>query len=505
MEIAHDRTRPAPGMRLPFLRTLGFCLLAAASWAGDCRLAGLFTDHAVLQRDRPIPIWGQADPGTVVEVAFAGQRKTATTDAQGRWTLALDPLPASSEARDLRCRPLGDAPAAEIVIRDILVGEVWLAAGQSNMHFRMARVADAAREIAAARCPHLRLFMVEDRFAQSPQTEVAGCWQASAPDTAASFSAVAYHTGRALQERLAVPVGVVVSAVGGTRIESWMAPSLLTGEASARTLINSWKDVTPAAFADIAKRYREYQQQRDGLPPGSPQPPRPRLRCHDCPSALHHGMIAPLVPYALRGALWYQGESNSDKPHAYERLLPALIADWRQRWGDEFPFLFVQLAPHQGTRPEFREAQWRIQERTPRTALVVTTDVGEAADIHPTRKRPVGERLARAARVLAYGEAIEASGPVFAALRVQGAEAWLSFTHAAGLAAAGGGALTGFTVAGADGVFRPATAVIRGDAVVVTHPAVSQPRQVRYAWANVPVANLVNGDGLPAVPFRTGP
>ena len=234
-----------------------------------------------------------------------------------------------------------------------------------------------------------------------------------------------------------------------------------------------------------------------------PEPKRPNQRCHDCPSSLHNGMIAPLEPFAIRGVIWYQGESNSGQSAAYQKLLPAMIADWRRVWGEKLPFLFVQLAPYRGTHPAFREAQLRIWQKTPDTAMIITTDVGAADNIHPTHKRPVGERLALAARALSYGERIEYSGPVFDSINIEDGRAVIAFTHTGGGLIAKSGALKGFTIAGADGKFVPADAVIEGETVVVTSKSITNPADVRIAWAMVPDANLFNREGLPAAPFRS--
>jgi sialate O-acetylesterase len=312
-----------------------------------------------------------------------------------------------------------------------------------------------------------------------------------------------------------VPIGLLVSSVGGTRIETWMRPETLATIGEASSLIEKWEPISPEQFENIATVYRSYQYQRDKVHPqavkaakaqGTPVPPAPtmpKLRCHDCPSALHHGMIAPLQPFAIRGAIWYQGESNSGQPSAYEKLLQAMISDWRRVWGADLPFLIVQLAPHRNTHPAFRESQHRIWQKTPHTAMVVTTDVGDAANIHPTRKRPVGERLALAARALAYGEQVEYSGPVFESMKIDRDRAVILFSHLGSGLMAKGDVLKGFTIAGKDGKFIPASAGIEGSSVVVTSEKIAMPVAVRYGWAMMPDGNLFNHEGLPAAPFRT--
>lgn len=472
------------------------------------KLAGLFTDHMVVQRDQAVPVWGWAKPGEQVTVEFANRKKTAQAGADGKWMVKLDPLTASAEPRELK--------AGAVIIRDVLVGDVWLCSGQSNMHFQMKSVADAAKEIAAAQDPDLRFFTVDHAFDRKPKDNVSGAWKPVSPGTAAACSAVAYYFGRDLQQKLKVPIGLVVSSVGGTRIETWMRAETLAATGEAGALVEKWKRIPPQEFESIGTAYSEFQRQRDQVHPqavraakekGEPIPPEPKapkMRCHDCPSALHNGMIAPLQPFPIRGAIWYQGESNSGQPGPYEKLLPAMITDWRKVWGAELPFLFVQLAPHRNTQPAFREAQHRIWQNTPHTAMAVTTDVGDAANIHPTRKRPVGERLALAARALSYGEKIEYSGPVFKNMKIENGRAVISFNHLGNGLMAKGDALTGFTIAGADGHFHPAQAVIKGSTVVVTSEKVSQPAAVRYGWATMPGGNLFNHEGLPAAPFRSG-
>jgi sialate O-acetylesterase len=477
------------------------------------RLPALFGDHVVLQRDQPVPVWGWSAPGEEVTVDFAGQKKTAKADVQGNWMVKLDPLPASAEPQEMEIKKTTES----VVINDVLVGDVWLCSGQSNMHFQMNRVENSREEIAAADHPTLRFFTVESQFGQAPKNEANGAWKPVSPATAGGCSAVAYYFARELQKKTGAPVGLLISSVGGTRIETWMRSETLAAVGVSGTLIDQWKNVSPAEFENIAAIYRAYQNERDVVHPlavkaakaqGTPVPPEPRMpkpRCHDCPSALHNGMIAPLQPFAIRGVIWYQGESNSGQPASYEKLLPAMIADWRHVWGDDLPFLFVQLAPHRNTHPAFREAQHRVWQNTPRTAMVVTTDVGDANDIHPTRKRPVGERLALAARALSYGEKLESSGPVFAGMTVEDGRVVVSFSHLGSGLIARGDSLEGFTLAGADGKFHPAGATIEGSNVIVTSDKIPRPVAVRYGWAMLPDGNLFNREGLPAAPFRSDP
>lgn len=476
-------------------------------------LAELFSDRMVVQRDRPIPVWGKAPAGRMVSATFAGQTQSARADGEGRWMVRFDPLPANGKGEELVVRT--DAEDPPLILRDILVGDVWLCSGQSNMHFRMAGVENAAAEIKQAVNPSVRFFNVKEQFAREPMEDAPGKWLALSAENSGSCSAVACYFGLSLQRHLEVPIGLVVSAVGGTRIESWMRPETLEATGESRSLVEKWEKISPEEFERIAVEYRSFQYKRDKVHPkavqaarerGEPAPPAPvmpKLRCHDCPGALHHGMISPLQPMPIRGVIWYQGESNSGQPEAYRKLLPAMIDDWRGVWGKELPFLFVQIAPHRNTHPAFREAQQRIWESTPRTGMVVTLDVGDAANIHPTRKRPVGERLALSARSVAYGEKVVSSGPIFKSMKIEEGRAILDFLHAENGLVAKDGGLSGFEVAGRDGRFVAAQAAIEGKSVVVESPSVTAPVSVRYAWAMAPEASLFNREGLPAAPFRT--
>lgn len=371
----------------------------------------LFADKAVLQRDKSIPVWGTAPDGQKVTVEFAGQELAAIA-TDGKWRVELAPMKAGGP-HTMKIR--GDNV---VVLNDLLVGDLWLCSGQSNMNFQLKHVDNSADEIAPMNAPSVRFFTVNQQFGQKPLASAPGQWKAITPATAGDSSAVACYFGGALRRKLDVPIGLLVSSVGGTRIESWMRLELLAATGQSTSLIEKWQDMTAEEFKAIEMAYARFQYERDQAHPKAaqaakaegrtlpPPPVQPKLRCHDCPGALHNGMIAPLELFPIRGVIWYQGESNAGQAKSYETLLPAMIADWRGIWGRDLPFLFVQLAPHKSIHPSFREAQHRIWKNTPGTAMVVTTDVGNMENIHPTLKRPVGERLALAARFLAYGEEI---------------------------------------------------------------------------------------------------
>lgn len=429
----------------------------------DVRPHGLFTDHMVLQRDVPAPVWGTAEAGTRVEVALAGRRKSAVADADGRWKLALDPMPAGGPYE------LAIGPR---VLRDVWVGEVWLCSGQSNMAWPVRLSAEPEREIAAAKHPRIRFFTVPQRVSDAPQMDVEGAWRVCDPGTIATFSAVAYHFARELRETEDVAFGLIHAAVGATRAQAW---------------------VSPAALATVPK----FQP--------VPNDPIPS-------SGLYHGMIAPLIPYATRGTIWYQGEGNVGSPFVYRDLFPALIRSWREAWGrGDTPFLYVQLAGHLKRREPGAESYWAYLRESqaaalalPKTGMATAVDIGDELDIHPKNKREVGRRLALAARAIAYGKKdVVFSGPVFESLRLDGSALRVSFRHAGGGLLAKGGAPKGFALAGADQRCVWAEAKIEGEHVRVWSPEVPKPLELRYAWADNPEGTLTNREGLPALPFRT--
>lgn len=432
--------------------------------------APLFTDGLVLQRDLPVAIWGTAAPGEHVTVEFAGRSKSATAGGSGDWRVTLDPLRASDTPRTLAIRG-----TTTHEVRDVLVGEVWICSGQSNIYRRFApangqqMITGWEEAVAKADDPAIRYLNVGKPSApEGPSPESQSRWTACSPQTAINMSAVAHFFARDLRKHFGVPVGIIVSAVGGTPIEAWMSREAL-GEARA---------AAPAFATGVRANYA-------------------------ASSSLFDGMIAPLAPFAARGFIWYQGESNRDEPQAYQALLTSLIHDWRARWNrPDMPFLFVQIPPHKSIPPELREAQRRTQRAVPRSAMVVIIDHGDPEDLHPPDKEPVGQRLARAARAVAHGEPVIHSGPAPAGFeREAGGIVVLFESTAGGLDTADGAAPRGFELAGPDGVFHPAEATLRGDRILLISPAASEPTAVRHGWANVPDINLVNTHGLPAGPF----
>ncbi|MGI8785908.1 MAG: sialate O-acetylesterase [Acidobacteriota bacterium] len=477
-------------------------LIAIAGVArAEVKLPALFSDHMVLQQDERVPIWGWAAEGEDVTVQFRGKKVRATARG-GRWMAHLGKLRAGGPDN------LTVSGSNTISISDVLVGEVWIASGQSNMEWALRRAHQPEQDIAAAADPQLRLFTVPKLKSDTPVNDVKSSWQLCTPETVAGFSAVAYYFARDLRKARGVPVGVIHTSWGGSPAEVWLSQENLASNPDYKSNI---LDAYPAAY----KRYDEsrvrYEKESaelksQGKTPGNP--PRAPWK----PAELYNGMIAPLLPYAIAGAIWYQGESNASRAHQYRTLFPDMIANWRQAWGQkDFPFLAVQLAPFMKIKDqpaesdwaELREAQWLATRALPRVGLAVITDVGEENDIHPTKKAPVGARLALAARAIAYGEKVEYSGPVYKSMKIDGNRVVLSFDHVGGGLEARGGELRSFAIAGADGKFAWAAARIEGDRILVTSPEVSNPVAVRFGWADYPVVNLWNRAGLPAVPFRT--
>lgn len=457
-------------------RGLILCVFPLTSAWAEVHVASAFGDHMVLQREMKLPVWGTAEPGETVTVEFAGQKKQTTAAGDGQWRLELAPLTASATPASFSIS--GTSTAHPIRFRDVLVGEVWVCSGEANMERTLGLragqkpITNWKQEVAQATHPTLRQLTVKPRAAVSPQSAADATWTLCSPDTVSTFSAVGYFFARDLQQTIQVPIGIINASCGETPAEAWTSSKGLS----------AFSEFHEALAAKTAISAAE----------------------KSAPASVYNGMIAPLIPYAIRGVAFYQGESNAERPEQYRQLLPALIADWRQHWNQgDFPFLFVQVAPNLQSNPKLREAQLLTWQRTKNTAMIVTLDCGDVEDIHPPRKQPVGARLALAARAIAYHEPIEYSGPVYQSMTVDEDRAVLHFSHLGGGLAANNFSLMGFTMAGPDGIFHAAHGEIEGDTVTVSIPDVQKPDAVRYAWEKAPDGNLVNDAGLPASPFRT--
>jgi sialate O-acetylesterase len=502
----------------PFLIASSVCLRA------DVTLAPLFADHGVLQRDKPVPVWGKAKPGESVTVAYRGQTVTAQAGADGRWMTTLAPMPAEAAGADLVV-----TAGNRLALHDVVVGEVWVCSGQSNMEFTVKgkglKVAHWEQEVPAARYPFIRQFKVAKVESDTPLDSVAGSWVACSPETVGDFTAVGYFFAREIQRKIRVPIGLVNCTWGGTRIEAWISAEKFASDPAFAPVATRWQQ----DMATYPAKQRVYLEVMPGWTKGyeaavkageaaarayvqkNPHPPVPNgPHSPQTPSGIFNGMVNALFPYGIRGVLWYQGESNWSNATEYHRLFTAMITDWRTRFGQgDFPFYWVQLAnydvPYDATKQAWaflREGQTQTLA-LPETGQAVIIDIGEKDDIHPHDKQDVGLRLALIARARTYGIPGDFSGPMFQRAIPRGRAMLVTFRYAdTGLTAARK-PLQSFEVAGADRHFYPAKATIVGNSVLVASPKVPAPVAVRYAWSDCPDANLYSGAGLPACPFRS--
>lgn len=493
-------------------------LLITLTARAELKLPAIFSDHMVLQQDRQAPVWGWAAPGESITVSIAGERFTTTADEQGAWRLVLSPLTAGETYQ----MTVSDTRTS-FTIEDVLVGEVWLCAGQSNMEASVGGALAPEPPLPAVDTSRIRLFRVEHQSAAEPVRDVQGEWVVAERGAIRRFSAVAWFFGRLLHDRLDQPIGLIDSSWGGTRIEAWTSLQALAedpelGDVARGLLAKVDKPWDQAAVeANHARRLAAWEAAVTEAKAAGEKPPRqpelsvaPRLD-KNVPGNLFHGMIQPLIPYALRGAIWYQGESNAFVPFAdaYGDQLVAMVADWRQRWGQAFPFAWVQL-PEWRTRSAEQAHNWSVireemlkaLDAIPNAGMAVTLGLGDAEDIHPKNKYGVGERLASWALAEVYGREMAWQAPLPADIQLQGDQATITFRHADGLRARGE-AVTGFELAGRDQQWEPAQATIMGNRVTVRSARIAEPVAVRYAWADNPDWSLVNAAGLPATPFRS--
>lgn len=499
-------------------------LLLGSSAYAELRLAALFSEGMVLQREQSVPIWGWADPGEKVSVQFAGQEQSAFADAEGAFTIHLNQMEASRRPQTLRIHSGKDA----VEIGDILVGEVWLCTGQSNMGWPVSKSMNFEAEQKAARFPEIRMFSVKRGARRTPLNDCAGDWAACTPETVGKFSAVAYFFGRTLYQELDVPIGLLHSSWGGTRIESWSPMASLERfstvmdqkkkmDQEALTYTEEWAEQKLAKEVTEWKKKAERAEAKGQRAPWKPsKEPHPHNSQH-YPANLYNAMLHPLIPYGIRGVIWYQGESNAktiEEALLYRDLIENMVTAWRAAWADDFPFYAVQLvnykkpqrAPVENTGwSVIRESFLKFHHEVTKVAVVVGIDVGDAGDIHPRNKQAIGKRLAQRALSDVYGKDIVPGGPMYTAMRMDGNKIILSFEDVgSGLVEQDGTPLKTFAIAGEDRQFIQAQAVIVDDTVIVSAEEVSNPVAVRYAWADNPVGcNLFNVEGFPASPFRT--
>jgi sialate O-acetylesterase len=498
-------------VRMPAALAAAVLLCVASS--GEVKLPSLLSDHMVVQRDTPIHFWGWAGPGEQVTVTFHGQTKAAAADPLGHWHVYLSPAAAGGPFEATV------AGANTIVLHDVLVGDVWLASGQSNMEFAVHQLApdEAKGVLAHADLPNIRLIRFEHAQSQWPLEDSQNTgWAASTAENAKDFSAVAFYFAQELSEREKVPVGVIESSWGGTSIEAWTSLQAMGSDAALAPIIalrgRRMERETDAQTLRRQEQAAAAAARAKGRPepPGTWRPLPPMWGTGD----LFNAMIAPLTPFAIRGVIWYQGEANTPRrgsrldgePELYGRQLETMIRDWRSRWGQgNLPFFYVQLASF---KSDATEEDWAVVREGQRQALAlrntgmaVTIDIGNPDDVHPLDKKDVAARLALIARDMVFDEPVEFSGPLSREVTRDGNGLRVWFAYTKGMEARGGEPKS-FELAGADGKFQPARARIEGSTVYVESSTVKQPMAVRYGWANDPDCNIFNGAGLPASPFE---
>ena len=499
-------------------------LLLAPPALAEFGLPRVFSSNMVLQRDQANRVWGWGEAGDSVKVTIADQSKKATVGDDGNWTVSLDPMEVGGPHR------LTVAGKDELVFDNVMIGEVWICSGQSNMQWPVSRSNDPDLEIMVAHYPNIRFLSVPQVGTGEPQRDFQGSWTTCTPQTAAEFSAVGYYFGRQLHQTLGVPVGLIDNAWGGSACEAWIDRKVLENDGRFTALMEHWKGIeryfsSGQAERDHQGKLAEWEANAaEARKKGEKAPPKPRLnrgamRGNQRPANIYNGVLHPTIGYGIRGAIWYQGESNASRAYQYRDLFPLMIENWRQQWQQgDFPFYWVQLAdfrqerdaPGESDWAELREAQTMTMSKLPNTGQAVIIDLGEANDIHPTNKLDVAKRLARWALARDYGfDELARRSPIYQSMTKQDQHINLTFEHVErGLDTFDVNEPRGFTIAGADKVFHHARAQILGgggqrNQIKVWSDAVPDPVAVRYAWADNPVCNVRNLARLPLTPFRT--
>lgn len=494
------------------------CFVAAATLfaRADVSVPSLFGNHMVLQREQANPVWGKADPGEAITVTIADQRHTTKTDDDGKWRVVLDALPAGG--------PHELVIAGDNMLRfsDVLVGEVWVCSGQSNMQWPVVLADHQKLEIASANYPQIRLITVPDHLgSQRPQADFEGKWERCTPQSVTWFSAVGYFFGKRLHNTLGVPVGLINNAWGSSTAEAWLPRDVLEQDERYAELLASW-DARMEAYTDEMREQEvaEHEQRVAAWEAGGKKGNKPYLSRDPRvgprrPANLYNSSLHPILGYGIRGVIWYQGESNAERAYQYRELFPLMVRTWREQWGQgDFPFYWAQLADHRAenlqpeasTWAELREAQTLSLDVLPNSAQAVIIDTGEGRDIHPRNKQTVANRLASIALARDYGYAVPYQSPQFSEMTVSNGKATVTFEHVSdeGLYTFDVDKPEGFAIAGADRVFVWAEARLVGkDQVEVWSEQVPEPVAVRYGWADNPVLNLYDRNGLPVAPFRT--
>ncbi|GAA4755968.1 sialate O-acetylesterase [Flavisolibacter ginsenosidimutans] len=475
------------------------------------KLPAIISNNMVLQQNAKVALWGWAKPGEQVTVTNSWNRRatTVTADASGKWLTYVTTTKAGGPYK------LTFKASNTIDVDNILLGEVWLSSGQSNMEFFIGKKSNPSytgvinhdEVMKDAEHPDIRMIDVPNKVADEPQADFKGDWKICTAQTIDTFSAVAYFFAKEINKATGYPVGIINSTWGGTPAEAWTKKEVLQSDADLNQILVRYQkamDAFPQAnekYKAALAKWKEDTSKTKGAQPRGPM----GANSNQSPAKLYNGMIVPIEPYTLRGAIWYQGESNADRAYQYRKLFPAMIKNWRDDWNaPKLPFYFVQISPHRSQNPEIRDAQLYVYRNTPNTGMAVTIDNGDSLDIHPRNKELVGKRLSLWALQNEYGKKdLVVSGPLYKSAKIEGDKFRISFDYDKGLMTKDGSELKEFTIAGDDQNFVPANAKIEGNTVVVWSTAVKAPKAVRFAWKNVPHPNLYNGAGLPASPFRT--
>lgn len=488
-------------------------LLVSSLGYADVKLPAVFSSNMVLQREIHIPVWGWADPSEEVTVTFADQQNSTKAGDDGKWMVKLSPMSASGPFEMI---VRGDNT---VTFTNVMVGEVWVCSGQSNMEFRLENSQEAKSEIKKATNSDIRLFQIPKTISGKPRDDVDASWLVCYPNFADNFSAVAYYFGKTLNNQIDVPIGLIQSAYGGSKIEPWMTIEALKQVPSLNSAVEYVEGSDQVHRGHIAEALKDLEiylpmakkafEAGEKVPVPKKWPVHPLARDKQQPTCLFNGMINPIVPFAIRGVIWYQGEANSDEGMLYYNKFKAMLAGWRSRWGQgNFPFYFVQLAPYDYGDSEELPLFWEAQTaclQISNTGMAVTVDIGNPDDIHPKNKKDVGKRLALWALARDYGKKdIVYSGPLYKSMSVEGDKIRIRFDHVGpGLESKDGKPLSWFSIAGADRKFVDAVAEIDGNTVLVSSVSVTKPVAVRFGWSNLAQPNLSNKEGLPASPFRT--
>ncbi len=500
-----------PMTGLKKLLLFSFVLLAKFSAAAQIKLPSLVADNMVLQQQAKVNLWGWAAPNEKISIkmGWSDLPVDVVADADGNWKTTVSTPNGSQKTYEITLNA-----SNTITLKNVLIGEVWLCSGQSNMFFPVGReegtwktgVKNYEEEVKNAAFPDIRLFTVALNASQKPLEDVVGSWKVCNAENSKTFSAVAYFFGRDLYQKLNVPIGLISTSWGGTKAEAWTAQNILEEETAFLPILQEDAKNEKIYQEKLESYYLALTNERISAANVSKTPlKRPKKEPNKTSYVLYNAMLHPLVNFTIKGAIWYQGESNSGKAYLYRTLFPAMVKSWRDEWKQgDFPFYYVQITPHKGQNAAIREAQLMSLKVIPNSGMVVTTDVGDAQNIHPIDKQTVGYRLALIARAKTYGEnKLVYSGPIYNHMKIKKQKAQLFFDYAESGLKKTGDVLKEFEIAGEDQIFYPADAKIDGKTIIVSAAKVKEPVAVRFAWKAVPEPNLFNNDNLPASPFRT--